>query len=149
MSKQFNNKMGFLKKVFLVLLVLDIIDLLSAGISMLSTFKQLAGYGQLMLGVIGAMTAVMAAVQLFEIMTKIFLIKSTSPTFSWTSKRKGYATAAKLLVLFNVCAVIINLLSAGGEGATLLNQGYLYLKVLASVVEILAVFFYLHTVKRR
>ena len=58
-------------------------------------------------------------------------------------------TAMKLLVLFNVGAVIINLLAAGGEGATLLNQANLYLTVLASAAEVVAVSAYLRTVKKR
>ena len=139
--------MSFFKKVFFALLVLDIIGLISTVITLLPTFKQLAGSGQLMLGVISVMVAVIVAIQLFEILAKVFLIKSTSPTFSWTADRKGYIAAAKLLLLFNLGAIIINLLSAGGEGATLINQGRLYLHVLASVAEIIAVFSYLRTVK--
>ena len=42
----------------------------------------------------------------------------------------------------------INLLSAGGEGATLINQGYLYLRVFASVVEMIAVLLYLRAAKK-
>jgi hypothetical protein len=51
-------------------------------------------------------------------------------------------------LLVNLGAVLFNLLSAGGEGATLLNQMRLYLQVLASVAEIITVFCYLRTVKR-
>ena len=140
--------MSAMKKAFLILLVLDIIGLLSAAIALLPTFKQMAGFGQPMMGVISVMIAMMIAVQLFEILAKFFLIKSTSPTFSWTSGRKGYIAAAKLLLLSNFGAVIINLLSAGGVGATLINQGNLYLRVLASAAEITAVFFYLRKVKK-
>ena len=140
--------MSVYKKLFLILLVLDIIGLISAVIALLPTFKQLAGYGQPMMVVISVMIAVVAAIQLFEILAKVFLIKSTSPTFSWTSGRKGYIAAAKLLLLFNFAAVIVNLLSTGGVGATLINQGNLYLRVLVSVTEIIAVFFYLRKVKK-
>lgn len=140
--------MPVFKKVFIVVLVLDIIGLISAGIALLPTFKQLAGYGQPMMGILCAMVAVMAAIQLFEILAKLFLIKSTSPEFSWTSGRKGYIAAAKLLLLFNFGALIINLLATGGEGATLINQGNLYLRVLASAAEIVTVFLYLREVKK-
>lgn len=149
LSKQIIDKLPLLKKVFLILLVLDVIGLISMVATLLPTFNQLAGYGQLMLGVISVMVAVIVAIQLFEILAKIFLIKSTSPTFSWTSDRKGYVAAAKLLLLFNLGEAVLNVLSAGGEGATLINQGYLYLRVLASVVEMIAAFFYLRAVKRR
>ena len=100
------------------------------------------------MGIMSAMFAALAAIQLFEILAKVFLIKSTSPSFSWTSGRKGYIAAARLLLLFNFGAVIINLLSSGGEGATIINQANLYLRVLASVAEIIAVFFYLRKVKK-
>lgn len=148
MSKQVSNKMHILNKVFFIFLVLDCVGLIGLGISLYSTFKIVSGYGQMMLGVVGAITAVIAVVQVFEIVAKIFLIRSISPTFSWSSGRKGYTAAAKLLILFNLAAVLINLLSAGGEGATLLNQGRLYLQVLASIAEIIAAFWYLGTIKR-
>ena len=116
--------------------------------ALLPMLEQLAGYGQVMLGVVGVMVAVIASVQLFEILAKVFLIKSTLPTFSWASGRKGYIAAAKLLFLSNLCAAVLNVLSAGGEGATLFNQGRLYLQVLVCIAEMIAVFFYLRTVKR-
>lgn len=50
-------------------------------------------------------------------------------------------------MIFNMISIIFNLLSAGGEGATLMNQGRLYIHVLASLGEIIVVFFYLRTVK--
>ena len=148
MSKQINDKMSVYKKVFLILLVLDMIGLISAAIAFLPTFRQLAGYGQPMMGVISVMIAVVAAIQLFEILAKVFLIKSTSPAFSWTSGRKGCIAATKLLLLFSFGAVLVNLLSAGGEGATLMNQVNLYLRVLASAAEMIAAFFYLRKVKK-
>lgn len=148
MHKEINDKISVFKKVFLILLVLDIIGLISAVIALSPTFKQMAEYGQPMMAVFSVMFAIMVATQLFEILTKIFLIKSISPVFSWTSGRKGYIVSAKLLILFNFGAVVINLLAAGGEGATLLNQGNLYLHVLASVAEIITVFFYLRKVKK-
>ena len=148
MSKQVSNRMHIFKKIFFVLLVLDFVELILVVITLYPTFKQLAGYGQLMLGVTSVIVAVIVAVLLFEILAKIFLLRSTSPIFSWLSGRKGYATAAKLLLLFNLGAVLFNLLSAGGEGATLINQGRLYLQILASVAEIIAAFCYLRTVKR-
>ena len=148
MNKQFNNKMQILKKVFLVLLILDVVGLVLAAIALLPTFQTLAGYGQFMLIIFGVIVAVIAAVMVFEILAKLFLLRSTSPAFSWSSGRKGYATVARLLVIFNLCAVIFNLLSTGGEGATLLNQGRLYLQALSSLVEVMAAFFYLRTVKK-
>ena len=57
-------------------------------------------------------------------------------------------TSAKLLLLFNFGAVIINVLATGGEGATLMNQANLYLQVLASAAEMITVIFYLRTVKK-
>ena len=147
MRNEIDCKMSVFKKVFLILLVLDIIGLISAAIELLPTFRQISGFGQPMMAVISVMIAVMAAVQLFEILAKVFLIKSTSPTFSRTSGRKGYTAAAKFLLLFNLGAVIVNLLSAGGEGATTINQANLYLRVLASVAEIITVFLYLRKVK--
>lgn len=140
--------MSVLKKAFIILLVLDVIGLITAVIAMLPTIGQMAGYGQPMMGVMCAVTAAMVAILLFEILAKFFLIKSTSPAFSWTSGKKGYLAAARLLLLFNFGAVIINLLAAGGVGATLINQANLYLRVLASAAEIIAVFFYLRKVKK-
>ena len=148
MSNQVSNRMHILKKIFFILIVLDFAELILAGIALCSTFKQLAGYGQLMLRVASVIVAVIVAVLLFEILAKIFLLRSTSSTFSWSSGRKGYATAAKLLLLFNLGAVLFNLLSAGGEGATLINQLRLYLQILASAAEMIAAFCYLRTVKK-
>ena len=137
-----------LKKVFVVLLVLDVMELLSTGVALYPTFGELAGAGQFMLVVMSVMAAVIVAVSLFEILAKLFLLRSTSPTFSWASGRKGYLTAAKLLVFFNLCAVIFNMLAVGGEGATLINQARIYLQILASAVEMIAAFSYLRIVKR-
>ena len=148
MSKQIHGGMDILRKTFVVLLVLDFVGLILTGITLAPTFRQLAGYGQIMLVVVGVIVAVIAGVMVFEILAKIFLIRSTSPMFSWGSGRKGYTAAAKLLLLFNFCAVIVSVLSAGGEGATLINQGYLWLRVLASVVEMVAAVAYLRTVKK-
>ena len=132
----------------MILLVLDIIGLISVVIALLPTFRQLAGYGQPMMGVISVMIAVVVAIQLFEILTKFFLIKSTSPTFSWAAGRSGCIAVATLLLVFNFGAVIVNLLSAGGEGATLINQANLYLRMLASAAEIIIVFLYLRKAKK-
>lgn len=148
MSKQINDKMAVFKKAFLILLILDIIGSILSDIASLPTFINRAEFGQPMMGIMSAMFAALMAIQLFEILAKVFLIKSTSPTFSWTSGRKGYIAAARLLLLVNSCAVIINLLSSGGEGATIINQGNLYLRVLAAVAEITTVFFYLRRVKK-
>ena len=148
MSKQINDKMSVFKKAFFILLILDVIGSILADIALLPTFMHRAEFGQPMMSIMSAMFAVLAAIQLFEILAKFFLIKSTSPSFSWTSGRKGYIVAARLLLLFNSGAVIINLLSSGGEGATIINQANLYLRVLASVAEIIAVFFYLRKVKK-
>ena len=137
-----------LKKVFVILLFLDVIELLLSGAALYPTFGELAGDGQFMLVVISVMAAVIVAVSLFEILAKLFLLRSTSPTFSWASGRKGYLTAAKLLVFFNLCAVIFNMLAVGGEGATLINQARIYLQILASAVEMIAAFSYLRIVKR-
>ena len=101
MHKEINDKISVFKKAFLILLVLDIIGLISAVIALSPTFKQMAEYGQPMMAVFSMMFAIMVATQLFEILTKIFLIKSISPAFSWTSGRKGYIVSAKLLILFN------------------------------------------------
>ena len=148
MSKQINDKMSFFKKVFFVLAVLDMSALITAVINVLPTFRQMSEFGQPMAGIFCVMTAGVMAIQLFEILAKVFLMKSTSPEFSWASGQKCCVTTVKLLVLFNVGALIINLLAAGGEGATLLNQANLYLSVLASVAEVIAVSTYLRTVKK-
>lgn len=148
MSKQINDKMPIFKKLFFILLLLDVIGLILAAIALLPTFKMLAGYGAIMLGVACAIVAIVVAVMLFEILAKISLIRSTSPAFTWSSDRKGYVTVARLLLLFNLVAVIIGLLSAGGEGATLLNQANLYVRAMASAAEIIIVIFYLRAVKK-
>jgi hypothetical protein len=140
--------MYIFKKIFFILLVLDFAELILVGIALYPTFKQLAGYGQLMLGVASVIAAVIVTVLLFEILAKIFLLRSTSPTFSWSSGRKGYAVVAILLLLFNFGALILGLLSIGGEGATVLNQSYAYLQMLASVAEIITAFLYLRTIKK-
>lgn len=90
----------------------------------------------------------MTVVTLFEIPAKVFLIRSITPACSCTPDRNGYAAMAKLLVVFNVGAVIVDLLSASGEGATLINQARLYLHILASAVEVIAAIFYLRTRKK-
>ena len=148
MRKQIGDKMYRLKKVFVVLLVLDVMELLSTGVALYPTFGELAGAGQFMLVVMSVMAAVIVSVSLFEILAKLFLLRSTSPTFSWASGRKGYLTAAKLLVFFNLCAVIFNMLAVGGEGAPLMNQARIYLQILASAVEMIDAFSYLRIVKR-
>ena len=148
MRKQIGDKMYRLKKVFVILLFLDVMELLSTGVALYPTFGELVGAGQFMLVVMSVMAAVIVAVSLFEILAKLFLLRSTSPTFSWASGRKGYLTAAKLLVFFNLCAVIFNMLAVGGEGATLINQARIYLQILASAVEMIAAFSYLRIVKR-
>jgi hypothetical protein len=94
------------------------------------------------------MTAVTVAVMLFEILAKCCLIRSTSSTFSGFPARKSYGTLAKLLLLFNLGAIILGILSAGGEGATPINQVRLYLEMLANAVEVIAVIFYLRTRKK-
>ena len=148
MSKQINDKLSFFKKVFMVLAVLDAIALITAVINVLPTFRQMAEFGQPMAAIFGVMFAGMVVFKLFEILAKVFLMKSTSSDFSWESGKKRCMTVMKLLVLFNVGAVIINLLAAGGEGATVLNQANLYLTVLASAAEVIAVSAYLRTVKK-
>jgi hypothetical protein len=147
MSKQINDRLHILKTVFLILLAVDLIGLVSACIALLPTFSMLADYGQIMIVVTGVISAVTVAVILFEILAKCCLIRSTSPTFSWVSARKSYGTLAKLLLLFNLGAIILGILSAGGEGATPINQVRLYLEMLANAVEVIAVIFYLRTRK--
>lgn len=140
--------MSVIKKAFSILLILEFIGLILSGTALFPTFKTLAEYGQLMMGVFIAIFIVDVAVILFEILAKIFLIRSTSPEFSWSSGRKGYVVAAKLLFLFNLAAVIIGVLSMGGEGATVISQVNSYIRLLAAVVEMIVVFCYLRMVKR-
>ena len=148
MNEQINNKMNLLKKVFIILLAFDFIGLVLASTTLFPTFKQLSGYGTLMLVIASIIVAVIVAIMLFEILAKFFLIRSTSSTFDWSSGRKGYLTVAKLLFLFNLLTIIVNILSIGGEGATLLNQGRLYLEILLSIIEVIAAFLYLRTIKK-
>lgn len=147
MNQQVSEKMGVLKKVFLVLLALDVIGMIFAGAALFSTFKGMAEYGQIMLIVAVVIVAIAVAVMLFDVLAKVFLIRSTAPAFTWSAQRKGYATAAKFLLVFNIGAVIIGLLSAGGEGATVLNQANLYLRLLAALAEVITVIVYLRKVK--
>ena len=149
MHNKIDGKMSVFKKVFLVLVALDVIGSVLAGISLLPTFGKLAEYGKVMAGVIVVMVAAVAAIQLFEILAKVSLIKSASAAFSWTSGRKRCVSAARFLVLFNLAAIIVNMLSAGGEGATLMNQANLYLRILASAAEVIAALIYLRAVKKR
>ena len=148
MNKQIETGMSIIKKAFSILLILDFIGFILSGIALFPTFKTMAGYGQLMMGVFIAIFIVDVAVILFEILAKIFLIRSTSPAFSWSTGRKGYITTAKLLFLINLAAAIIGVLSMGGEGATLISQINSYIRLLASVVEVIVVFCYLRMVKR-
>ena len=148
MSKQKNDKMAILKKVFLVLLVLDAISLILAVIELIPTFQTLAGYGAIMFVVAGVMMTMTLGVLLFEIVAKLFLIRSTSPAFSWSTGRKGYTAAAKILLVVSILTAIVNVLSLGGEGATLINQLRLYLQILVSIAEMIAAFCYLRTVKK-
>lgn len=148
MSKQIHNKMHIFKKALSILLVLDLAGLVLSIINVIPTFKMMGEYGQIMLVVLCVMTFVMTAFALFEIFAKLFLIRSTSPDFSWADRPKGYVTAAKLLLWFNLAAVVLNLLSTGGEGATLSNQLQLYLQILADGAEVIVVFLYLRAVKR-
>ena len=143
-----NGKLHEFKKIFLILLIFDLIELIQAGVNMLPSFMELEEYGQMVMIVSIVITALIAVILLFEIFAKLYLMGSTSQTFSWESKRKGYVAAAKLLLVFNLGAVLINVLSMGGEGATLLNQLRVYLSILVSAVEVIAVVFYLGTVKK-
>ena len=143
-----NGKLHKFKKVFLILLIIDLIELIQAGVNMLPSFMELEEYGQMVMIVSIVITALIAVILLFEIFAKLYLMRSTSQTFSWESKRKGYMAAAKLLLVFNLGAVFINVLSMGGEGATLLNQMNLYLHVIADIVETIAIILYLRKVKR-
>ena len=148
MSKPGNDKMQILKKVFLVLLVLDAVELILTAVNLLPGYKELAEYGQAVLVIAGVIAALILVALVIEILAKVFLVRSTSPEFSWESGRKGYVRAAKVLLVFNIGTVVLNLLAVGGEGATLLNQGRLYLNTLASAAEAVAVFIYLRTVKK-
>ena len=148
MVKHENGKMEILKKVFVLLLILDAVSLVLACIALFPMFKGIEEYGQMMMGVWAAITAIALAVMVFEILAKLLLIRSTAPSFSWASGRRGCRAVAKLLVLINFGGIIISLLAAGGEGATLLNQSRLYIAVLASAAEIVAVVLYLRTVKK-
>ncbi|MBQ5675306.1 MAG: hypothetical protein IIV45_09545, partial [Lachnospiraceae bacterium] len=118
------------------------------GVNMLPSFMELEEYGQMVMIVSIVITGLVAVILLFEIFTKLYLMRSTSQTFSWESGRKGYVAAAKLLLVFNLGAVLVNVLSMGGEGATLLNQMNLYLHVIADIVETIAIILYLRKVKR-
>ena len=143
-----NGKLHKLKKVFLILLIFDLIELIQAGVNILPSFRELEEYGQMVMIVSIVITGLVAVILLFEIFAKLYLMRSTSQTFSWESKRKGYMAAAKLLLVFNLGAVLVNVLSMGGEGATLLNQMNLYLHVIADIVETIAIILYLRKVKR-
>ena len=148
MSEHMNGKLHKFKKVFLILLIFDLIELIQAGVNMLPSFMELEEYGQMVMIVSIVITGLVAVILLFEIFAKLYLMRSTSQTFSWESGRKGYVAAAKLLLVFNLGAVLVNVLSMGGEGATLLNQMNLYLHVIADIVETIAIILYLRKVKR-
>lgn len=148
MSEHMNEKLHKFKKVFLILLIFDLIELIQSGVNMLPSFMELEEYGQMVMIVSIVITGLVAVILLFEIFTKLYLMRSTSQTFSWESGRKGYVAAAKLLLVFNIGAVLVNVLSMGGEGATLLNQMNLYLHVIADIVETIAIILYLRKVKR-
>ena len=143
-----NGKLHKFKKVFLILLIFDLLELIQAVVNMLPSFRELAEYGQMVMIVSIVITALIAVILLFEIFAKLYLMRSTSQTFSWESKRKGYVATAKLLLVLNLGAVLVNVLSMGGEGATLLNQMNLYLHVIADIVETIAIILYLRKVKR-
>ena len=148
MSEHMNEKLHKFKKVFLILLIFDLIELIQSGVNMLPSFMELEEYGQMVMIVSIVITGLVVVILLFEIFTKLYLMRSTSQTFSWESGRKGYVAAAKLLLVFNLGAVLVNVLSMGGEGATLLNQMNLYLHVIADIVETIAIILYLRKVKR-
>lgn len=143
-----NGKLHKFKKVFLILLILDLIELIQALVNLVPSFMELEAYGQMVMIVSIVITGLVAVILLFEIFAKLYLMRSTSQTFSWEYKRKGYVAVAKLLLVFNLGAVLINVLSMGGEGATLLNQLRVYLSILVSAVEVIAVLFYLGAVKK-
>ena len=148
MSEHMNEKLHKFNKVFLILLIFDLIELIQAGVNMFPSFMELEEYGQMVMIVSIVIAAWIAVILLFEIFAKLYLMRSTSQTFSWESGRKGYVAAAKLLLVFNLGAVLVNVLSMGGEGATLLNQMNLYLHVIADIVETIAIILYLRKVKR-
>ena len=148
MSKQTSNKMTIFKILFIVLLALECVSLISAVVSLIPTFKMLGGYDTVMVIVTGTMMVMSMMVMAVEILAKIFLIRNTSPNSPRAAGRKGYVAWAVILLVFNFGAVLVNLLSSGGVGATLLNQARLYLKVLASVAEIVTVFCFLGTAKK-
>ena len=140
--------MNIFKKVFSILLGLDFIELILVAVALLSVFKMISGYGNIMTSVVIVMVAVVIAVMVFEILAKVLLIRSASPTFSWASERKIYMAVAKILLVFNLFAIIINVLSIGGEGATVINQLRLYFSIIISVVEMVAILLYLRTAKK-
>ena len=144
MNEQINHRLAVFKKVFAVLLILDLVGLVEVGIALFPDFSMMAEYGQIMLVISGVMTAVAVAVLLFEILAKVFLIRNTAQT----SIGKGHVAFAKALVVFNLFAVIINLLAMGGEGATLINQARMAAQVLASAAEMVAAFAYVRNVKK-
>lgn len=148
MNKQNNDKIRVFKPVFGVLLILDLVGLIFTCIFTASTFKTMKEYGQIMLIVTSVFVLVMAAVSVFKILTKIFFIRSASPAFSWPCGCKKYIAAARLLWVFNLFAIFFSVLAIGGEGATLLNQAYLYLRMAMSLAEMIAAIFYLRTVKK-
>lgn len=141
MKKQ-TNGMAIVKKVLLVLMVLDSVSLILTGVALFPTFKRLAGNGTLMLVVALVLVAVAVAAMLFEILAKLFLIRSAS------RNTNGYGAFAAFLMVINVVAALINWLSTGGEGANLINQGRMYLQILASVAEVITVGCYLHMRKK-
>ena len=97
-----NGKLHKLKKVFLILLIFDLIELIQAGVNILPSFRELEEYGQMVMIVSFVITGLVAVILLFEIFAKLHLMRSTSQTFSWESKRKGYMAVAKLLLVFNL-----------------------------------------------
>ena len=143
MKKQ-TNGMAIVKKVLLVLMALDSVSLILTGVALFPTFKRLAGNGTLMLVVALVLVAVAVAAMLFEILAKLFLIRSASRN----SGGSGYVVFAAFLMVINVVAALINWLSTGGEGANLINQGRMYLQILASVAEVITVGCYLHVRKK-
>ena len=148
MSQQPNEKMHILAKVFFILTILDLMELILTCVALFPNFKQMADYGQFMLIVIGVISAVIVVTLLIEIWSKIYLNRGFSSTNPRALDRQGYAAAAKFLLVMNLGAVLLGLLSAGGEGATLINQMRLYLQILFSVVEIITVFCYLRARKK-
>jgi hypothetical protein len=144
MNEQFSHRLPVFKKVFALLLILDLVGLIEVGIALFPNFRMQAEYGQIMLVISGVMTAVAVAVLLFEILAKVFLIRNSAQT----SIGKRHVAFAKALVVFNLFAVIINLLAMGGEGATLINQARMAAQVLASAAEMVAAFTYVRTVKK-